>query len=144
VSRSILFLLVANFVAHCLWRHARHDGLLYARSTLQVEASLLGLVSVRLHLRRVQGHAYSFSAETSGSILHTHLWVCSVHDCRPDKYSCFSRSSEMSSPVTFALLLSRSHATFVARTVWQPSLFMCKGTLEGNDGGGRGWPGMHC
>ena len=32
MSRSILFLLVANFVAHCLWRHARHDGLLYACS----------------------------------------------------------------------------------------------------------------
>ena len=25
-------MLVANFVAHCLWRHARDDGLLYACS----------------------------------------------------------------------------------------------------------------
>ena len=32
MSRSIVFLLVADLVAHYLRRHARHDGLLYACS----------------------------------------------------------------------------------------------------------------
>ena len=38
------------------------------------------------------------------------LVFCDELDCLPDRYSRLSRSSEMSSPVTFALLLSRSHA----------------------------------
>eukprot|EP00964_Phaeocystis_antarctica_P086238 scaffold54593_cov97-Phaeocystis_antarctica.AAC.2 len=50
----------------------------------------------------------------------------------------------MSSPVSFALLLSRSHAIFAARTVRLTSLVTLKGTLEGNEGGGRSSPGTHC
>eukprot|EP00964_Phaeocystis_antarctica_P042395 scaffold24294_cov113-Phaeocystis_antarctica.AAC.2 len=38
----------------------------------------------------------------------------------------------------------QSHATLVARTAWPTSLFMCKGTLVGSAGGGRGWPGTPC
>eukprot|EP00964_Phaeocystis_antarctica_P040180 scaffold22975_cov90-Phaeocystis_antarctica.AAC.1 len=57
---------------------------------------------------------------------------------------CLSRSSEISSPVASALLLSKSHAIFAARTVWPTSLVMCKETLEGNEGGGKSSPGIHC
>ena len=48
--------------------------------------------------------------QPAGSILRTHLWVCSVPQERLPAWqvSCFSRSSEMSSPVTFTLLLTDS------------------------------------
>ena len=122
-------MLVANFVAHCLWRHARHDGLLYAcsaeeRSLVVRPGEKLGVwaevhdqyspaARCRSKLRFWVSLVYVFICEecrgmrTLSARRHpvrfftrtSGLAACRRNDFLPDRYICLSRSSEMSSPV---------------------------------------------